>query len=100
MSVNLCPRNCIWVKRLPFDYFPQAAFGKRTFVLLEFSRRRDWFAVGNSRLGDFFIAEKFMLVWNKIVEIDTATELKTYFAQVMSIIQKKQNCKKSKKNAM
>ena len=30
-----------------------------------------------------------MLVWNKIVEIDTATELKTYFAQVMSIIQKK-----------
>lgn len=34
--------------------FPQAVFGKRTFVQLEFSRQRHSFAVGTSKLGDFF----------------------------------------------
>ena len=33
--------------------FPQAVFGKRTFVQLDFSRQRHSFAVGISRLGDF-----------------------------------------------
>ena len=33
--------------------FPQAVFGKRTFVQLEFSRQRHSFAVESSRLGDF-----------------------------------------------
>ena len=38
--------------------FPQAAFGKRTFVQLEFSPRRHSFVVENSRLGDFFNNKK------------------------------------------
>ena len=33
--------------------FPQAAFASEVWQL-DFSRQRDWFAVGNSRLGDFF----------------------------------------------
>ena len=38
--------------------FPQAAFGKRTFVQLEFSPRRHSFAVENPRLGAFFYGGK------------------------------------------
>jgi len=38
--------------------FPQAAFGKRTFVQLEFSPRRHSFTVENPRLGDFFNDKK------------------------------------------
>lgn len=32
--------------------FPQAAFASEVWQL-DFSRQRDWFVVGNSRLGDF-----------------------------------------------
>jgi hypothetical protein len=38
--------------------FPQAAFASEVWQL-DFSRQRDWFAVGNSRLGDF-LWEYFM----------------------------------------
>ena len=34
--------------------FPQAVFASEVWQL-DFSRQRDWFAVGNSRLGDFFV---------------------------------------------
>ena len=37
--------------------FPQAVFASEVWQL-EFSRRRDWFAVGNSRLGAFFYGGK------------------------------------------
>ena len=39
--------------------FPQAAFASEVWQL-DFSRQRDWFAVGNSRLGDFFVTNEFL----------------------------------------
>ena len=48
--------KCVSIKAITVfmeSVLPKAAFGKRTFVQLDFSRQRHSFAVGISRLGDF-----------------------------------------------